>query len=187
MFKRIKNFFICLKYPFYKLRNVWTDEFIGYGHILYEEIPYGWRKAFGKQFSRDLRKALIKDKYLKQFRFTQIKEKYGQLCLYNSGVCKNSKKIIDYYELLSLGYCWKCGKPVRYRSRGWVEYLCEDCFNKQYNYLDEQIKKQHRINEHDIPHFEYFDSKQDKFIIIDYKKEYGIDFKELWGIEETTK
>lgn len=48
---------------------------MGYGHTLYDEIPEGWRKAFGKQLSRDLKKALIKDGYLKEFRFSYIKVK----------------------------------------------------------------------------------------------------------------
>lgn len=73
----IKNYFLCLKYPFLKSRNVWTDKFLGYGDTLYEWIPDGWRKAFGKQLIKDLRKALKQDGILKDFRFHQIKEKYG--------------------------------------------------------------------------------------------------------------
>ena len=77
MKKYIKNFFLCLKYPFLKVRNVWTGKFCGYNGTYLDWIPHGWKKAFGKQLCKDLRKALIKDKNLYKFRFSDIKEKYG--------------------------------------------------------------------------------------------------------------
>ena len=50
----IKNFFFCLRYPFWKSRNVWTGKFCGYSSTSYDWIPEGWRKAFGKELSKDI-------------------------------------------------------------------------------------------------------------------------------------
>ena len=140
LFKKIHNFIFCLKYPFMKSRNVWTDKFMGYGHTLYDEIPVGWRKAFGKDFLEDLRKALIKDHDLYRFRFTQIKEKYGTLRLYNNGASENTQLVLNRYEQYSILYCVDCGQPTEYETIGWVEYLCEDCFEKRLkdNYDEER-------------------------------------------------
>ena len=57
LIRKIKNFFFCLKYPFWKLRNVWTGKFRGYESTFYDWIPDGWRIAFGKQLSKDIKKA----------------------------------------------------------------------------------------------------------------------------------
>ena len=52
-----KNFFLCLKYPFWKTRNAFTGKFLGYSFTWYDYIPNGWRLAFGKQLSDDIKKA----------------------------------------------------------------------------------------------------------------------------------
>ena len=96
-FKRIYNYFFVLKYPFWKSRNIWSDNSTGYNYTRYEDLEYGWQTAFGKQLSRDLKAALKKDKILKEFRFTEIKEKWGKLCLYNNGVGKYSDYVINKY------------------------------------------------------------------------------------------
>lgn len=130
LFTKIHNYFFCLRYPFYKARNVWTDKFCGYGFTWYDEIPEGWKKAFGKQLSKDLRKALVKSKQLKTFRFTQIKEKYGSLRLYCSGAADEVWKVLMNYEALSLKYCNRCGKPAEFETEGYIERLCESCYDK---------------------------------------------------------
>lgn len=134
----------CLKYPFYKSRNVWTDKPCGYSFTWYDCIPKGWRIAFGKQLSEDLRKQLKKDKQLHTFRFSQIKEKWGKLCLYNFGCSEECWKIIYKYEDLSKKYCIYCGKPVTHKTTGYVLYLCKDCCKKEVdpdNIDDYKLKK----------------------------------------------
>ena len=130
IFKYIYNYFFCLRYPFYRVRNVWTDKFMGYDHTLYDHIPEGWRKAFGKQLSKELKKQLKKDNQLKTFRFSQIKEKYGMLRLYNFGCSEECMKLLDKYEKLSKEYCIYCGKKAKYITKGYILYVCEDCFKK---------------------------------------------------------
>ena len=130
LIRKIKNYFFCLRYPFYKVRNVWTDKFMGYDHTLYDHIPEGWRKAFGKQLSKELKKQLKKDNQLKTFRFSQIKEKYGTLRLYNFGCSEECMKLLDKYEKLSKEYCIECGKKAKYETEGYILYLCEECFEE---------------------------------------------------------
>ena len=132
IFKYIYNYFFCLRYPFYKYRNVFTDEFLGYKYTWYDDIPEGWRKAFGKELSKELRKQLKKDKQLYTFRFAQIKEKWGLLYIYTQGCSEECWELLDKYEELSKEYCIYCGKKTKYETEGYILYLCEDCFKKNY-------------------------------------------------------
>ena len=161
--------FYFMRYPFLQPRNVWT----GKKYWDFNEfwcLPRGWKKAFGKQLRNDLRKALIKDGILHDFYFTQIKEKYGTLRLYNNGEGENTSKVIRYYENLSMCYCIMCGKPARYCTQGWIEYVCEDCFNKIERYDEDadpkfsEYKKLCRLKEEDIPKIirHYPDGKEEE-------------------------
>ena len=142
LFIKIKNYFFCLRYPFWKSRNVFTDKFLGYDFTLYDIIPKGWRIAFGKQLCRDLKKALKKDKQLKEFRFSDIKEKYGRLCLYHFGAGENTFEVLRKYEDLSCKYCVNCGKPAKYKITGWIEYLCEECVKNDLKHIPRNIWKE---------------------------------------------
>lgn len=76
------------RYPFMRPRNVWTGEAIedyDYSWTLADDIPDGWRIAFGDQMLEELREELIKFDYLNDYRPLQIKEKYGTLRWYDAG------------------------------------------------------------------------------------------------------
>lgn len=227
LFTIIRNFFFCLKYPFWRNTNVWTGKFSGYDYTWYDDIPYGWRKAFGKEMSDEIKK--IGKAYLKSHKgqkwkdilyWEQIKEKYGTLRLYAATI-KPIEDILTKYEYLSMGYCIECGKPAEYRTLGWVEYVCNDCaknltFNKlkrlalddipeltRYNYKtmttqyfknerdrDEAFENSWKDAESDICYIK--ENKDGEYLLIaqlitsykvDFIKEYGIDFKKLWGLE----
>jgi len=173
------NVFYFMRYPFLQPRNVWT----GKKYWDFNEfccLPRGWKKAFGRQLRNDLRKALIKDGILKTFYFTQIKEKYGELCLYNNGTGEATEYVIRHYEELSKCYCIKCGKPVRYMTTGWIMYLCEDCFDEvsnkdRDNY--EEYKLSHRLTKDDISHWVRNENG------VSTQLDYGVDFEELWGLK----
>ena len=258
LFRCIKNWFFIKRYPFWKLTDTWYDFntgiddkrkgsknfFINYNFTWYDDIPYGWKKAFGKKLSRDIKNAGMP--YIKQGKkwkeilsFQQIKEKWGELCLYASAV-EEIQNVLDKYETMSSGYCIACGNPARYMTRGYISFLCEDCYVKHLKsydkyrdkpLTDEEIgksKKEDRLTKEDITKstsFEYkdklietFNSEKEarerydwlwdnelcsgtyyKLIdnedgtwsvvhkdviehVIDYKKEYGVDFYELWGL-----
>ena len=178
----IYNAFLFIKYPFLQARNVWTGKKYWDFNLL-ENIPKGWRKAFGKQFIKDLRKVLIRTDMLRTFQFSEIKEKYGTLRLDNNGTTPEVDKVITYYEFLSMGYCHLCGKPARYETKGWIEYLCEDCFDKvdegnEYRNNHDKFKLACRLTAQDIPH--YYTYSGSKEIELDT----GVDFYKLWGLEE---
>jgi hypothetical protein len=55
--------------------------------------------------------------------FAQIKEKYGSLRLYESGMHSDLEMIADH---LSRSICEECGAPGRTRNSGWVRTLCDE-------------------------------------------------------------
>lgn len=88
----------------------------------------GWKKAFGKQYLKELKKQLKKDHYLYQFRITDIKEKYGTLRLYCNGASDEVYKIIDKYENLSYETCIECGRKADVITDGYVLPYCLRCY-----------------------------------------------------------
>jgi len=119
------------RYPFLLPRNVWNDEVdkdYDYSWILgIDELPKGWIKLF-LQMCEDIRKPLIENNYLDKFRFSEIKEKYGSMRLYNFGATQEINEIIEKYEYISQFVCEECGKPAEKESiNGWVGYYCSDC------------------------------------------------------------
>lgn len=153
MGKIINNIKLVIKYPFLLPRNRWTGKVIvwdwiwqnlkhmriefalsGFYHFEYTELdslPEGWRKVFGEQMCEDIKQALLKSggkKALKEWRIMDIKEKWGYLHLYSNWETKELSKVIEYYEELSKQYCIYCGKPTKYITRSWINYVCEDCF-----------------------------------------------------------
>ena len=87
----------------------------------------GWKKAFGKQYLKELKEAAIKDGYLKDLRIMQLKEKWGRNQLYVNMYGDNVLKVIDKYEDLSWDTCIKCGKPATHTSIGWISPYCAEC------------------------------------------------------------
>ena len=101
-----------------------------------DSMDKGWRKAFGMNFCKDLRKALIKTggyKLLFRFRILQIKEKYGRLEVYCIGYNDEINKVISKYSKLSEKTCIRCGKPATWISKGWISPYCDNCVPDKIN------------------------------------------------------
>lgn len=133
--KLLKNKF---KLRLYKIVK-WIDEeildriFCLPNYIEWDAMPTGWNKAFGKQYLKDLKKQLKKDKMLYKWRIMDIKEKFGTLRVsYNYG-SNELYQLINKYENLSWNTCINCGKPATHTSKGWISPYCEDCVNKSKN------------------------------------------------------
>ena len=187
-----KNFFFLLKYPFWKYRNAWNGKFLGYAYTEYESIPLGWRNAFGKQLSDEIKAAGKKSRkvlhrhlsWKKLVYFQDIKEKYGSLCLYASAT-PEIEHVLEKYEILSGLYCIDCGKKAVYRTEGWIENYCADCFEKELLsfYGDsilknaDEIKRRCRISDLQLPSITRWEG--DDMVEVDLKEEYGIDL-EAW-------
>lgn len=135
-------------FPFLEPRNVFTDQLPEDYNYEYMngigELPVGWERLF-LLFCKHLRTALVEYNFLDKFRFTQIKEKYGSLCLYNTGtpetlerpvfiqgVPVDSYELILIYEHLSNFVCQECGAPAKFTARGWITQLCAKCFKRYY-------------------------------------------------------
>lgn len=99
-------------------------------HTELDWMSLGWKKAFGLDFCKDLKKAIIKTagyRELYKFRILQIKEKYGRLEVYCLGYNKEINKVISKYSKLSEKTCVVCGKPATWISNGWISPYCDDC------------------------------------------------------------
>ena len=94
-----------------------------------DAMDAGWRKAFGIQMCKEIKKELKKHKFLYKYKIVQIKEKWGYLHWYDSGTPKDSKiyDIIRKYEQISAKTCVVCGKPATKMSTGWISPYCDDC------------------------------------------------------------
>lgn len=105
---------------------------------------YGWYKRFGKQLINDMKKQLKKDKMLYSFRITQIKEKYGQLCIYCGTASREMYDLINKYSSMSEHICIECGEDADIITTpyGWQCPYCNNCYNKNHNGEAIQYKKE---------------------------------------------
>ena len=128
---------LCERYPFLIPRNVWTDkipEDYDYSYTRLDDLEPGWRIAFGEQLCEELKSALEKADWVDAFRFTQIKEKWGKLCLYHFACNPSAIDVIRKYEKLSQYICGHCGKPATKVSTGWIYPYCDSCSDKLTKY-----------------------------------------------------
>lgn len=99
-----------------------------------DAIDIGWRKKFGIEMCKEIRKDLIKCgwKYLFTYRLMQVKEKWGELCWYDSYIPKGSKifDITQKYANLSLHTCIDCGEEAIWRTKGYILPYCDKCVDK---------------------------------------------------------
>lgn len=131
---QLKNWILCGKYPFLIPRYDWSGEIIedyDYTSTYLDDIPIGWKIAFGEMMCEEIKQELIRCNYLDEFRIIQAKEKFGGLRIYTNGEpigCK-VQEIIDKYSTLSENICIICGKPdVPITNNGWISPYCKKCF-----------------------------------------------------------
>lgn len=136
---KAENRKLCERYPFLKYHSQFNnDELDGYDYdfTYLDDLPKGWKKAFGVQMCEELRDILIEGDYLDEYSIFQVKEKYGFLRWYDNGVPQSISdkyhKWLTKYEDLSENTCVGCGKPGKMITVGWISPFCEDCFHKQY-------------------------------------------------------
>lgn len=65
------------KYPWLRLRNVWTDKEIEDNEFTWlDDMPKGWRVSFGDKMIQELDKILRKANFQNNYQIIQIKEKW---------------------------------------------------------------------------------------------------------------
>lgn len=99
-----------------------------------DAMDNGWKKNFGIDFCKDLKKAILKDggwKYMiTKFRIMQIKEKYGVLVVYPNYYTENVQNVLNSYEELSQHVCINCGKEATKRTLSYICPYCDGCYEK---------------------------------------------------------
>ena len=72
----MNNIELIKKYPWLQIRNVWTNEKLDDEFTWLDDLPGGWRKAFGLQMVEELDQILRKANYQDKYKIAQIKEKW---------------------------------------------------------------------------------------------------------------
>lgn len=110
--ERIKeNKRLISKFPFLALKNGGnekSDEEIDYEFTELDALPKGWKIAFGEKICEELTEAL--GALVKEYKISQIKEKWGGLRWYDFGNTEKGFKVIDKYEKISRETCIVCGE-----------------------------------------------------------------------------
>lgn len=98
----------------------------------WDDIPAGWRKAFGELLAKEIKTALINDGIPPgAIWFVQIKEKFGELRMYSNLYTRSLNRLLSDYEVISRHVCMACGKPDSgITVSGWTMPLCEECAKK---------------------------------------------------------
>ena len=115
------------EYPFLKIDD--NCDTIDYTWL--DDMPIGWRIAFGEQLCKEIKEELIKNNELDTYKIIQIKEKFGGLRWYDNGFYEEGyeeyQTWLNKYEDLSFTTCIACGKPAIGYTKGWITPLCKDC------------------------------------------------------------
>lgn len=133
-FTREQNKALIEHFPYLQPRSLWTDEIVkdyDYGYIKGQwDLPDGWHRLF-LLYCKAIKPVLKKVDFIDKFRFSQLKEKWGVMTLYNNGypkeVYEELSDLNSIYCRISTLICQRCGKPADIETRGWIGFLCNAC------------------------------------------------------------
>lgn len=131
------------KYPsLFSLKDIKNEPIGAYGI----ECGDGWLEILSSlcfMIAQHERNIEGRNKYLKKenrvdeivvyepFRFTQIKEKFGGLTIYNDGGDEYTRGLIGMAGCWSYNVCERCGQKGKPDKKGWIMTLCESCKEKK--------------------------------------------------------
>lgn len=124
-----RNFELCQEYPFLIPRNAFTDAIVAdydYSFTYLDECPEGWKELFLNMCAH-IKPMLEESGQLNNFRFVQIKEKYGRLVVYHAGASADVDDVISFYADVSRTICIGCGDPATKITAGWIMPVCDSC------------------------------------------------------------
>ena len=126
------------KYPFMDDPND-SEMSFAYG------VPMGWLEEFDKMCG-EVVAALEEVGYdaKRNFKFVQVKEKFGELRVYWTLVANDEddpepqynptyekiSEIVDRHCTATGKMCCRCGEPATKKTKGWVRPYCEPCFKE---------------------------------------------------------
>ena len=163
-------------YPYLMPRNVWTDEVIDdfdYSHIRGEwELPPGWFRLF-LLYCKNLKPILSENDYADKFRFTQIKEKYGRLRMYDNGAPTDGHNLESVFGVMSGCICEICGRKATYETHGWIDVYCKEHSEKTH-YKKSRIRRKSKVV---IERFDFSNSTDgEKYIVKIPLKKYWAEY-----------
>lgn len=144
---QLKNWILINKYPFL-MPKYWNHETMQYeidkdykyNFTLLDEMPDGWKKAFGEMMCEEIYNALVECGGLDDYRIGDIKEKLGMLRWYSYPSYEEVERIINKYSVLSENICIVCGKPdVPITNNGWISPYCKKCFTTPSNWYKKEF------------------------------------------------
>lgn len=100
------------------------------GELPYFECGNGWYNILNQMCFRIQQNVNRKSKdnpELLEFKFVQIKEKFGGLRAYAHGYDAYSNAIIEMAESMAAVTCENCGSPGKTRNTGWYAVRCDNC------------------------------------------------------------
>ena len=130
--QRLRNKKLIARYPWIRPVGWHYERLKTYNFTMYDDVPRGWKRAFGKIMLEEYRDVLKRHGYLDIFQWVQVKEKYGTLRLYSNAAPKEVLELEQKYDYISGFFCISCGRmnsPVL--TNGWVEPLCKVCYDKR--------------------------------------------------------
>ena len=113
-------------------RNILGNIFIIPTSNELDALDEGWKRRFGIDICKEIKKELKANNCLYSYRIEQIKEKYGSLRWYDNGGTKKIFEIIEKYESISARTCISCGEDAEYMTRGWICPFCSHCIDEKY-------------------------------------------------------
>lgn len=123
---------LCKKYPFlipcdWMGHSMEEDEDWNYAFTWRDDVPFGWLHLFDLM-CEELLFAIKDTPYFEIFGFDEVKEKYGELRIYDRGGNDATRRILDKWCFLSGYVCATCGKPEARMTRGYIIPRCFDCW-----------------------------------------------------------
>lgn len=173
MTEKEHNKMLVEKYPFLIPTSMWTSEPVksyDYSYTFLDDMPKGWKRAFGEIMCEMIKEELIKHNQLDKYRVIQVKEKFGQLCWYDRNATNEIRNIIKDFEYISSFTCINCGKlNASIIGELWISPFCEECYLKKHkghgatseDYQNHKLSKDTLESTHEIVIY-----KGDKEIVI---------------------
>lgn len=111
--------YLLKKHPFLQING------LDVSHL--NSLPKGWRRSFGCELCKEIKKALDETDSLADYSILQVKEKYGALRWYDAGAPEEVSRIVEKYTEISKQTCICCGKMATRITTGWIYPFCDDC------------------------------------------------------------
>lgn len=120
---------LVAEYPFLAVYDIANKSEIDYCFTMLDEMPPGWKEAFGEEICKEIKDVLVEHNCLNEYSVLQIKEKFGMLRWYGNRTSREIEQIIAKYEEKSGHTCICCGAPATQMILNWISPICDECLD----------------------------------------------------------